>query len=217
MKAIKTVYLSSPNAKLQKSSAIIYSFGLPAISTCPNAGACKEGCYGTRGHYLFKNVREHRERNYSLSMSNEFERVICSEVQYLDGVYRNLMIRIHDTGDFYSKEYANKWIEIAKANPEVIFYAYTKMIKMFRELVLPENFRIIQSFGGKEDKHIERNRAHAIVIPNEEELPAGYTIANDDDTTFMSTNKIAIVYHGCKKWENSGFGKLYIAGTYSEY
>ena len=35
-------------------------------------------------------------------------------------------MRIHVTGDFFSRSYLNMWIEIIKANPETTFWTYTK-------------------------------------------------------------------------------------------
>lgn len=210
MDSQKVVYLSQPNMKLSKSNATIYSFGLPAKATCPNADACIKGCYCGRGGYIYKQAREKRERNYCLSLSDEFVRVMSAEIQYLDCIYKNLMIRIHDSGDFYSAEYMDKWIAIAEANPTIKFYGYTKMIIWYhaREMMgLPANFALIQSYGGKEDAFIDKDMAHAIVIKDKESLPDGYTIGNDDDLSYLSTNKIAFVYHGGVKWENSGFNK----------
>ena len=40
-------------------------------------------------------------------------------------------VRVHDSGDFYSPKYLNKWVDIATQNKDVIFYAYTKSIKFF--------------------------------------------------------------------------------------
>ena len=36
------------------------------------------------------------------------------------------VVRIHESGDFYSIEYVEKWDNIAKQLPQVKFYAYTK-------------------------------------------------------------------------------------------
>jgi hypothetical protein len=34
--------------------------------------------------------------------------------------------RVHVGGDFYSVEYIHKWIKIVRANPDVLFYTYTR-------------------------------------------------------------------------------------------
>jgi hypothetical protein len=49
------------------------------------------------------------------------------------GKVRNLRaFRVHDSGDFYSREYALDWFRIMAALPHVQFYAYTKMVPLFR-------------------------------------------------------------------------------------
>lgn len=47
--------------------------------------------------------------------------------------------RIHSCGEFYNYEYFKKWIEVAKHNPKILFYTYTKNVnlKMFNR---PKNF-----------------------------------------------------------------------------
>jgi hypothetical protein len=56
------------------------------------------------------------------------------------------VIRIHESGDFYSVAYFKKWIEIAKKLPGKTFYAYTKSWFIAQHLdELPDNFIIIFS------------------------------------------------------------------------
>jgi hypothetical protein len=40
--------------------------------------------------------------------------------------YAASIVRIHASGDFFSREYFEKWINIARAKPWVTFYAYTR-------------------------------------------------------------------------------------------
>ena len=50
-------------------------------------------------------------------------------------------VRVHESGDFYSQEYANKWETIAKSFPNLRFFAYTK--SDFRPCA--DNFNIVES------------------------------------------------------------------------
>jgi len=54
-------------------------------------------------------------------------------------------VRVHEAGDFYSKEYADKWIEIAKRIPELQFYTYTKAPENVDWDRLPANFNVVVS------------------------------------------------------------------------
>lgn len=43
---------------------------------------------------------------------------------------RKTYIRIHDSGDFYSQAYLDKWVTIIKANPAKRFYCYTTSLHL---------------------------------------------------------------------------------------
>jgi hypothetical protein len=106
-------------------------------------------------------------------------------------------IRIHDAGDFFTADYLQQWIRIAKTRPDLLFYAYTKEIRLFLDTELPENFRSIFSFGGTQDDLIDRDLdRHADVFPTRAELDAnGYFDQEDNDVlaAIAPTNRIGIV------------------------
>lgn len=214
------------NAKMKKSSQNgieIYNFGIPAflsqtgIKTCPNAGRCATGCYARSGTYRFGNVVNAYEERLKLTQSPDFTKLVHNEVMYhnekaeING--RRCIIRIHDSGDFYSKEYANSWFLIMRQNPTVLFYAYTKMVQMFKETLhndTPHNFTLIYSMGGLQDSQIDTNTdRHSKVFENETSLiEAGYSDASQDDmvaATGLNT-RIGLVYHGSKKYTNTKWG-----------
>ncbi len=203
--------LSKPNAKLAKSGKAhgltFASFGIPAAVTCPGADACKAGCYALQGSYTWKPVIESRKRNFEATKdSATFISRMVAEVIALDAKCKEtvLCIRIHDSGDFYNKAYLNSWIEIAKSFEHVIFYAYTKSVHLFDAAtmaMLPDNFRIIFSIGGKFDHLIDRSSMnHAKVFETVEELKAaGYVDASEDDAlAIFGGRNVGLVYHGTK-------------------
>ena len=50
--------------------------------------------------------------------------------------------------------------------PDVLFYAYTKEVTMLKGVVVPDNFRVVFSYGGQEDDAIDRSvDRHADVFP----------------------------------------------------
>jgi hypothetical protein len=190
------------NSKLDKSG--IGHFSLPAILTCPNAGTCKQGCYATQGRYLFPNVRDAYARN--LKLSKNIPALIKTLSQELTGYSGR--IRIHTSGDFYSRKYLQAWLEIIRAHPNVQFYAYTKMVSLLKSVELPSNFTVIFSEGGKEDSLIGETDRHARVFDSKDSLlAAGYTDASQDDLLALGPEKkIGLVYHGAKakKWNTGG-------------
>ena len=72
-------------------------------------------------------------------------------------------VRIHESGDFFCKEYLQGWIECAKLLPDLKFYCYSKSLHLFLNddldadiIDLPSNFYLTASYGGKWDHLIDR-------------------------------------------------------------
>ena len=198
------------NSKLEHSGQGSYLFGhfsLPAIQTCPNAGACKIGCYATQGRYKFSNVQRSYKTNLELTKDTSlFKATMQLELETLQARAAKqglrLALRIHTSGDFYSPEYYSAWVDLAEANPNVQFYAYTKMIDQSFNRVRPFNLCLIFSEGGLQDNLIQDYHRHARVFSSHEDLmAAGYDDASEDDSVaFLSkTGKIGLVYHGSSR------------------
>ena len=209
--------LSNANAKLSKYfnkyGYKVMSFGLNAIETCPFADSCKQGCYATQGSYKWTPVRKKRDNNLRYSKLDDF---VYKMNYYLEQARpkrsdKELVIRIHDSGDFYRQSYADKWIEIAEQNKDVHFYAYTKSVRYFKDNYnrLPDNLKIIFSFGGKEDHLIDTDKhAHCHIFSDNESLnESGYEDASNNDmvAAFSKTKRIGIIYHGynSKSWSTN--------------
>lgn len=193
--------LSFGNTKLKKSG--IASFNLIPILHCPMAGECKKFCYATVGQQAFKSGVLRRARAFKASLQEDFVEKMIAEIKK-DKWVRG--IRIHDSGDFYTMEYLQKWCDIARAFPETRFYAYTKSLRIVLRAYdlgyIPDNLRIIQSEGGVGDKMIREDLPHARIFSTLEELQeAGYADASetDDEAAFGVSNKIGLVVHGAKK------------------
>jgi len=115
------------------------------------------------------------------------------------------ILRLHDSGDFYSVDYLNKWIQIAKDNKNVIFYAYTKSIPFFKRskemdttFLLPKNLIIIFSEGSKKDNLINTDidRHSRIFKDINSLLKAGYINASDNDLNAITENKkVGLLLH----------------------
>lgn len=193
--------LLTQNSKMKKSGDRVFNFTLPAIDTCPNAGACARGCYAMQGAYRWSNVYKKHVANYNASQTVEFIGAVTLEAR----AKRVNRVRIHDAGDFYNLDYAMKWVAIAIACPDIEFYAYTKMVDMFKQSVyLPDNMTIIYSYGGKQDHIIDaREDRHSQVFADVKDLVrAGYVDASKDDSLALTNNKkVGLVYHGVKSKE----------------
>ena len=198
--------LTNGNAELAKSG--IYTWSLPALSaqvggkmvqTCPNAGICANLCYARSGTYRFSNVLAAHTVKLQMLLDDltGWQERITTELQakrYRGGK----TVRIHDSGDFFSRDYFQAWVDIAISTPDVFFYAYTKEVEMVKSFgPLPSNLVIIFSMGGKQDKLVNKDiDRHADVFPTLEALlDAGYTDQEEDDllAATMPSNKVGIV------------------------
>jgi len=198
--------LLTQNAKMKKTSkennAKIFNFSIPAYKTksgkitCPFAKECVKYCYAQKGNYTrFPKIAELMEQKYKISKTDNFITLMNEEIIKKKATH----IRIHDSGDFYSIAYLQKWLTIANDNKEVIFYAYTKSIKFFvNGLLLPKNLKIIFSEGSKTDNLINVNKhRHARIFKSKELLnAAGYIDASNNDLKAITSNKrVGLVYH----------------------
>lgn len=200
---------NSTNEKYKK----IVNFTIPAfitkdgIKTCPNAGSCATGCYARMGAYVWPKVYAKHRANLDATMSDEFIDIAIAELTKV----KPQLVRIHDSGDFYSEEYFTRWYVIAKLMPHIQFYAYTKMVDMVKKFILPDNLCIIYSLGGKQDHLIDQTKdRHSRVFETLDQLQAlGYVDTSKDDTLALGINpKIGLVYHGNKSYSNTLWDKV---------
>lgn len=217
--------------------------------TCPNAGACAKVCYARNGTYNFKNVKAAHTRNLEMALNSPiaFAEQMLKELSAKKfrptGIPREMpagvdmsrlepylrkwinaggkAVRIHDAGDFYDYDYLRLWISIAEKVPDVLFYAYTKEVIMFKAHRnrdgggFPVNFRYLFSTGGLQDDAIREDDRHADVFPNEAIMrAAGYESQDASDllAILLPTNRIGIpannIPHFNKKMAGRRFSEL---------
>lgn len=199
--------LLTQNSKLKKTSKAldlrVFNFGIPAYKsasgrlTCPMADECVKFCYARKGAYIWGNVKPAFESRYELTKSPLFVEAMNKEILRVRADY----VRVHDSGDYYSKEYLQKWIEIAIHNPNVRFYSYTNCVEMFLNTSLPDNYDIIFSDSGKQKSLINplKHRHTKIFSTSFALQEAGYTDASSVDLMatkwFNNTNKVGLIFH----------------------
>jgi hypothetical protein len=203
--------LGNGNTKLQKTAkefgVRIFNFSIPAGNdkltgkiTCPFAGSCLKLCYAKRGMYRFGNVERALSKRYQASKEENFVQTITDELAKVKKD-KQTYVRIHDSGDFYSPSYFQKWLTIARLNPSVRFYAYTKSHSFIRGIELPENMDLIFSLGSTKDELINKDteRHSKIFYSSEEMQEQGYTDSSYLDivaTKWVTENhKIGLLIH----------------------
>lgn len=188
------------NAKLKEQRTA--TFSLPAGYTCPGAKDChawfnrEEGklhdgkyqeyrCYAASSEASYPAVRASVDHNLALlKAAGTVEKM----AQLIDlsipktGAFD--FIRVHQNGDFFNGSYFMAWMEVARRNPDMGFYAYTKSIPTwvkYRSLV-PSNFALTASIGGKFDALAAKHklRTARVVFHPEEAEDLGLEIDHDD-------------------------------------
>lgn len=205
--------LGNGNSKMKKTedhfNVKIFNFSIPAGNdkasgkiTCPFANECLKFCYAKKGAYAWSNVQLALTQRYNATKRDDFEEIV---IQFLSNKLKReskqIYVRIHDSGDFYSKAYFEKWISIALMMPKVRFYAYTKSHSFTREYDLPSNMDLIYSFGSKNDELICKDtERHSRIFDSLDELKDnGYVDASKYDlyaTKWHSnTHKVGLIIH----------------------
>ena len=224
--------MSKGNKKL-KNTLI---FDLPAGRTCPMANECKSYVVmNDNGKTNIKDGENNIFRCYAASQENQYPNVykarkynfdlIKNTLNSKDGYYKTYelindsiqkhitkninKIRIHSSGDFFSGEYLKCWFAVARLNPQLKFYCYSKSLHLFgTNLSLPNNFFLTASFGGKRDDLIHKGyfKRWAIVVNSEaeaikkgiEHIGKPYEIDKDDSHCFKKS-PFALLIHGTQK------------------
>ncbi len=221
--------ISSNNAKL--SNRLIFS--LPAGYTCRQAGVCKTLADRTTGkikdlpnfdntisleYRCFAamaetrpNVRDARWHNWELlRKASRLNGVpafnMAALIEMSLAVQPKLgLVRIHESGDFYSLAYFKAWCNVAKVNPEVIFYAFTKELSFWYQCKdhLPSNLYLTASYGGRLDymldDHPDVFQRIAYVVYTEEEAEAKGLEVDHDDSHCLGDKPFALVVHGSQR------------------
>ena len=199
------------NAKLTKTGGDtlrVLGYGIPADynfdggNTCPGANACRGVCYAKQGRYVMANVRDARLHNLNYFNTHGDAAFVAAARQDLLRLTRRYnVVRLHDSGDFFSQDYLDAWKAIAYLFPQVIFYAYTKSLHLDIQSMKPDNLRIVQSLGGKYDASVNLDLPHSRIFSTDaDRVAAGYVDGNVNDLpAILGDIRIGLVYHGVKK------------------
>ena len=216
-----------PNAKLKKMlkklSLKLKTFTLPAGWTCPGAKDClsksdratgkiTDGpdtefrCFMASAEARSPSLRKLVWHNLELikdTMMNAW-RYKKDKVQCVADLIHNSLpekfdiMRVHVGGDYFSADYLQAWIEVAKRNPDKIFYSYSKSLHLFKQFALPENLVLTASRGGKHDDLIDLHGwKEALVVYSEQEaIDKGLEIDHDDTHAAFGKENFALLIHG---------------------
>lgn len=139
-KVANSFYMSKPKdpSKAPKPEVwIANAFGLPSGQgfSCPDATAfCAEICYAGNLEVLYKGVLAVLQHNWDLVKDASLEdttvllsEMIASFVKDCAKRKAPKLFRIHWDGDFFSGTYTAAWARVIRDNPDVQFWAYTRV------------------------------------------------------------------------------------------
>lgn len=208
------------NAKLDKK---IKTFSLPAGYTCPGANEClsranrKTGkitdgpntqfrCFSASQEALFPAVRKARWENFTNLKGQSLANTITMLNSSLPK--NTTAVRIHVSGDFFSQDYFDAWLEVAKLNSGILFYAYTKALDFWvarldrvgtgRKAAQIPNFVLTASYGGRYDELIAKHnlRSAKVVFSEAEAAVLGLKIDHDDGLAMKFGCDFGLLIHG---------------------
>lgn len=210
--ARKGLVVGKGNAKLKG----VHTFSLPAGWSCPAARDClsradrqtgkvKDGpetefrCFAASDEARHSSVRRARWHNLGL----------LKAAGGADGMARLILdalpasartVRVHVSGDFFSQDYFDAWLEVARRRPGVRFYAYTKSLPYWlaRRDAVPVNLILTASRGGRHDHLIQSNglRSARVVFSEAEAADLGLEIDHDDSHAMNPGPDFALLIHG---------------------
>ena len=129
-------------------------WNLPAVITCPDATAhCILECYARKAEIQYKDsCTLSRQGHFVMSKQADFvDRMtwtIETELKRPKNKGKKIVFRIHESGDFYNRDYVESWLSIMRnfeGVDNIIFVAYTKSVRFFDGVALPHNFKLLAS------------------------------------------------------------------------
>ena len=195
---LKSGFLKNGNKKLGNK---IYSFDLPAVVSCPNSDICFKTCYANKGTFLYggNNAKQSNTFNYTIALNDlkYLQKELIKEI-----IKKKIkVIRIHSSGDFFSKEYFLMWCNIAKRFKNLKIFTYSKAPQI-EGLKVPKNLNIIDSFitidntkylnyGNYEEISKMRTKIKGIICP----VTIGKKIDCSACKYCITKNKVLFVQH----------------------
>jgi hypothetical protein len=180
---------SFQNSKLNKLAKLlgmkkkeVISFDLPAGFTCPAASLCRayanretgkitKGkdskflCYAAKIEAVYPSSRRAHWHNFDQlkPIMHDTESMVRLINESLPASVK--VLRIHSSGDFMTEDYFKAWVLVARAHPDVIFFAYTKVLP-YMKAETPDNFKMVYSMGGKWDNEYTKDMPACTVVSN---------------------------------------------------
>lgn len=215
------------NGKLKKMAkklgVKLKTFTLPSGYTCPGAKDClafadrKTGKVTDGEHTEFRCFMASLEATFPTLRNMVWDNLALIRKALKNGVdtcadliceslpKKFDVMRVHVGGDYFSREYFMAWCEVAKRNPNRVFYSYSKSLAIIAGIPKPDNLVLTASRGGKYDDLIDRlGWKEAVVVFSEQEArDKGLEIDHDDTHAAFGKENFALLLHGTQPKESA--------------
>ena len=193
----------------------VYSFSLPSGYSCPFALDClskadkdtgkitdgihtRYRCFSATTEAYAKQARNQRWHNFDILRHLDYQSMV--DVLHASLPSKCDICRVHVGGDFFNQKYFDAWMEVARLNPETIFYAYTKSLPYWIERInsIPTNFVLTASRGGRYDNLIDKHnlKVAEVVFSLEEAKQKNLPIDHNEYHAINNTGNFALLIHG---------------------
>jgi hypothetical protein len=209
---------------------------------CIGADECDDWCYAQANNFEYPNVDMSRRRNRaslnvllasptsSAAIINIHDELLAWILSKQGGarVVRHFLLRIHDSGDFFSAKYCEAWAgaiiklrdtlsSLDMGSVTLIPYAYTKSYRLKDSMILlaEAGVRLVQSLESKWPEDINWDLPVAAVFKRGVEIPLGWENGNTPEMAdlhaILGTHRIALPHHGSKGRSKVGEPLMQIA------
>ena len=131
-------------------------------------------CYKAKLEAVYRPVYEMAKQNTAMIAKDIF--LFITKMNLILSTGYSKIVRIGDGGDIFTPEFYDAWVSLAKSNPDVTFFGYTKDVRYARRAQVTEqidNLHLTYSLGGLDDSvAISEGLATATVVTDEFELSA---------------------------------------------
>lgn len=194
----------------------IYGLSLPAGYTCPFAVEClskadrttgkltdgpgmKFRCFEASLEAAFPSLRKRAWDNFDALRPHKTPEAIAAVIQAALPNDADI-IRPGIDGDFYSPAYFDAWLIVARNNPTIRFYAYTKSLPYWAARMddIPANFSLNASYGGRMDALITQHglKSALVVLHPSEAEAVGLEIDDNETRALDGSDDFALLIHG---------------------
>ena len=141
----------------------IANFSLPPVQTCNKAAPCiSDGCYAVKAYGLYPGTRAAQDINLRLLKDGKYDQFVKEISTAIGKTFKKTVgamkkgekiqyFRFHVSGDVFSDDYFNAMCEVARKNPNIGFWTYTKQYDILLRNMkkIPDNMSVLVSCWGE--------------------------------------------------------------------